>query len=288
MKKSEDSQSAAWKERLEFVELLAYFHGTVSREEIMNRFHISAASATSVLSMYNKMAPENLIYNVRLKCYEIGKSFKPAFDVRMLTERIPVYTMPKLHKPADEAAVGRIALISRAIQRTQSLTITYSSASGKGVRQIVPVAFADNLLRWHLRAYDRKRERYSDFVFGRIQKAYPIEGDTIKDYEHPDNDKQWHSFIDLEIKAHPHNLADFQSFDMGNDIRTVKIRAAMAGYFLQLWNVDCSPNADLEGREYHYVLMNMAEVAKVADLELAPGYKGGAHVRVSRSQVKGA
>ena len=273
MKKSEGSQSAAWRERLKFVELLAYFHGTVSREEIMNRFHISAASATSVLSMYNKKAPENLSYNVRLKCYEIGRSFKPVFGVRMLTERIPVYTMPKLHKPADNDAVDRIALISRAIQRTQSLTITYSSASGKGARQIIPVAFADNLLRWHLRAYDRKRERYGDFVFGRIQEACPIEGDTIKNHEHPDNDEQWHSFIDLKIKAHPHNLTDFQSFDMGNEIRTVRIRSAMAGYFLQLWNVDCSLNANLRGKKYQYVLENIVHVTKAADLSLAPGHK---------------
>ena len=272
MKKSEISESATWRERLEFVELLAYFHGTVSREEIMNRFHVSAASATSVLSMYNKKAPENLSYNVRLKYYETSKSFKPVFDVRMLTERIPVYTMPKLHKPADDNAVARIALISRSIQRIQSLTITYSSASGKSARQIVPVAFADNLLRWHLRAYDRKRERYSDYVFGRIQEVSPIEGDTIKAHEHPDNDKQWHSFIDLKLRAHPYNLVDARSFDMGNEIYTIKIRAAMAGYFLQVWNVDCSHGANLKGPKYHYVLTNIEEVAHVSDLDLAPGY----------------
>jgi len=176
MKKSEISESAAWSERLEFVELLAYFHGTVSREEIMNRFHVSATSATSILSMYNKKAPENLSYNVRLKCYEIGKSFKHVFDVRMLTERIPVYTMPKLHKPADDDAIARIALISRAIQRTKSLTITYSSASGKSERQIVPVAFADNLLRWHLRAYDRNAGNMAILFSGEFMKYLQLKG----------------------------------------------------------------------------------------------------------------
>ena len=61
---------------------------------------------------------------------------------------------------------------------------------------------------------------------------------------------------------------------MGTDIHRVRIRAAMAGYFLQLWNVDCSPDANLKGKEYQYVLANVAEVAKVADLGLAPGYNG--------------
>ena len=275
MEKRQKKLPVAQKERLEFVELLAYFHGTVSRDEIMNRFGISAASATNILSKYSQTAPENLSYNVRLKRYEIGKSFKPVFNVRVLMERIPVYTMPQLHKPADNDVIERIALISRAIQRTQSLTITYTSASsGRSSRQIVPVAFADNRLRWHLRAYDRKRERYADFVFRRILEVNLIEGDTIQEHEHPKNDKQWHSFIDLRIKAHPHNLADVQAFSMGTDIHSVRIRAAMAGYFLQLWNIDCSPDANLKGQEYQYVLANVAEVAKVTDLELAPGYSG--------------
>ena len=267
--------SVAQREKLAFVERLAYFHGIVNREDILNRFGISAASATNILSVYSQMAPQNLSYNIRLKGYEIGKSFKPIFDVRMLIERIPVYTMPKLHDPDDNKAIERIAALSRAIQRTQSLTITYSSASsGTSTRQIIPVAFADNYLRWHLRAYDRKREKYADFVFRRIHEVSQIERDTIQEHEHPKNDKQWHSFIDLKIKAHPHNLTDAKSFTMNKKFYGVRIRAAMAGYFLQLWNVDCSPETRLRGKEYQYALENLTEVSAVADLGLAPGYEG--------------
>ena len=275
MKERKRNLPDAQKEKLEFVELLAYFNGIVSRQDITRRFDISLASATNILTMYSQMAPTNLSYNVRLKRYEIGVPFKPIFDVRIMLERIPVYTMPKLHKAADNDTIERIAVISRAIQKTQSLVINYSSvSSGTSTREIIPVAFADNWLRWHLRAYDRKREKYADFVLRRIQQANPIEGDTIQDHEHPNNDKEWHSFIDLKIKAHPHNLADVESFAMGADGLSVEIRAAMTGYFLRLWNVDCSPDASLRGKTYQYVLANIAEVAKVADLRLAPGYDG--------------
>ena len=275
MKERKRDLPDAQEEKLEFVEHLAYFCGIVNREDITTRFGISPASATNILTLYSQKAPGNLDYNIRLKRYEIGWSFKPIYDVRKVNERIPVYTLPKLHKPAGNDAIDRLAVISRAIQKTQSLTIAYSSASsGTSTRQIVPVAFADNWLRWHLRAYDRSREKYVDFVFKRIQEANLIEGDTIQDHEHPTNDKQWHSFIDLKIKPHPHNLADVESFAVGTDIHNVEIRAAMAGYFLQLWNVDCSPDSSLRGKEYQYVLTNMAEVAKVVDLRLAPGYDG--------------
>ena len=274
MGENQEILTAVQEERLEFVELLAYFHGTVSRDEIMNRFSISAASATNILSQYSRMAPENLSYNIRLKCYEIGKSFKPVFNVRKFTERIPMYTMPRLYKPVNREEIERIARISRAIQRTQSLTITYSSASGgRSPQRIVPVAFADNGLCWHVRAYGRNREQYVDFVFRRILDVCANEGDTVKDHEHPKNDKEWHSFIDLTVKAHPYNLEDAQYFAVGTDTHTVRIRAAMAGYFLQFWNVDCSSDSKLRGEKYKYVLANVTEIAKVADLELAPGYE---------------
>lgn len=272
MKTSEDP-TIAQMEKLQFVEHLAYFHGAVNREDLINRFGISKASATNVMSAYSRMAPENLRYDIRLKRYEISNVFKPVFNVHILIERIPVYTIPKLLKPADDEAIEKIALISRAIQNMKSLTIVYTSAaSGTSTRQIIPVAFADNLLRWHLRAYDRHKEKFVDFVFARIQKVNLIEHDVIEHHEHPNNDKQWHSFIELKINAHPHNLVNTQSFDMGNEIRNVRLRAAMAGYFLQLWNVDCSQDASLVGKEYQYILENLTEVSEVADLELAPGY----------------
>ena len=270
MKKNEHLTKAQ-EEKLKFIELLAYFHGIVNREDIIKRFGVSAASATNILSQYNQMAPKNLDYSIRLKSYEISRSFKPIFNVRMLFERIPVYTIPTLHKLIDNDGIDRIAIISRAIQRVCLLKVTYSSiSSGIGTRQIIPVAFANTQLRWHLRAYDRKRKQYADFVFRRILRVKPIKDSIIKEYEHPNNDKQWHSFIDLKIKAHPHNVVDTNI--VNTNTYNIRIRAAMVRYFLQLWNVDCSSNANLEGKQYQYILENIKEVAKLTDLKLAPGY----------------
>ena len=102
-----DESNIVLMERLQFVELLAYFHGAVNREDLVNRFGISTASATNVLSAYNQMAPENLRYNIRLKRYEISSSFRPVFNVRILLERVPVYTMPKMQKPADDEVIEK-------------------------------------------------------------------------------------------------------------------------------------------------------------------------------------
>ena len=269
--KRNDCLTEKQKEKLEFIELLTYFHGIINREDIIKKFNVSAASATNILSKYSQIAPKNLDYNIHLKSYEISKTFNPIFNTQMFLERIPVYTIPTLNKQIDIDEIDRIAMISRAIQRVHSLKITYSSiSSGTSNREIVPVAFANTLLRWHLRAYDRKRKRYADFVFRRISKVKQVESDTIKKHEHPNNDKQWHLFIDLKIKAHPHNVADTNT--ISSNIYNIRIRAAMAGYFLQLWNIDCSSNSNLKGKKYQYLLENIEEVSKLTDLKLAPGY----------------
>ena len=267
--------SSTQEKRLKFIEYLVYFQGTVAREDIKNKFRVSPASSTNDFSMYEKLAPDNIIYNVRLKCYEISDSFVPLFGYQTITDRLPIYSLPKLNKPADASTIDRVALIARAIQREKSLNIIYFSASsGKTERQVVPVAFADNLLRWHLRAYDRERGKFSDFVINRIKLAEIIKDDIIQPHEHQSKDIQWHSSVELKIVPHSQNLANAEFFMAGNEKSySVNVRAAMAGYFLELWNVDCSPDANLIGKQYQYALSNLGEVAVAADLTLAPGYK---------------
>ena len=159
-----EEQTVARIERLRFIELLLYFGGSVNRDDLINRFGISKASASNLLSAYGQLAPDNLTYNVRHKRYEIARSFKPVFNGRMPTDRVPVYTVPKLYEPISDKEVEKIALISRAIQAGRPLSIVYTSASsGRTKREVVPVAFGDNLLRWHLRAFDRNRQRFFGF-----------------------------------------------------------------------------------------------------------------------------
>ena len=268
-----EEQTVARIERLRFIESLLYFGGSVNRDDLINRFGISKASASNLLSAYGQLAPNNLTYNVRQKRYEIAPSFKAVFNGRIPTERVPVYTVPKLYEPIRDKDIERIAMISRAIQAGKPLSIVYASASsGRSKREIVPVAFGDNLLRWHLRAFDRNRQRFSDFVLHRVSDVAELYGDQIQPFEHPNSDTRWHTFVELKIRVHAENLDDASSFAPDCGIFRVKLRAAMAGYFLQLWNVDCSDKGKLRGKQYQYLLDNLAEVAEVADLTLAPGY----------------
>ena len=52
----------------------------------------------------------------------------------------------------------------------------------------------------------------------------------------------------------------------------VTVRAAVAGYVLRQWQVDCSTDAYLRGPEYRLRLANRQVLAGVASAVLAPGY----------------
>jgi hypothetical protein len=62
-------------------------------------------------------------------------------------------------------------------------------------------------------------------------------------------------------------------FAMDNGVLEVSVRAAMAGYLLRRWNVDCTEEADLRGAEYQLYLRNRQTLYGAENLMLAPGYE---------------
>ena len=53
----------------------------------------------------------------------------------------------------------------------------------------------------------------------------------------------------------------------------INVRAAVAGYVLRHWNVDCTKDHSLEGPEYHLWLKNRQALYDVENLVIAPGYQ---------------
>jgi hypothetical protein len=57
-----------------------------------------------------------------------------------------------------------------------------------------------------------------------------------------------------------------------------RVKAALAGYVLRRWNVDCSSDHGLEGQEYHLYCKNIKSLKDLRELDistlaLAPGFK---------------
>jgi predicted DNA-binding transcriptional regulator YafY len=279
------------RDRLAFIELRMRFLGEVRRQDLIARFGIQAAAASRDLASYKDLVPGNIDYDGKNKVYVRAAWFRPLFDfspARVLTWLTQGYgdNEPVRHRPliATEAAteisnpnLETLSVVTRAIFRKTAVQITYRAlTSGLTTREIAPFALADNGSRWHVRAFDRRTREFRDFVLARITDAGFVDG-SVADAERPDQDIQWNRIVELELVPHPANMRNPDTIEaeygMTDGKLVTRVRAALVGYMLRRWNVDCTPDHSLKGGENHLWLKNRQALYGVANLMLAPGYK---------------
>lgn len=278
------------RDRLAFIELRARFIGEIGRQDLIARFGIQTAAASRDLALYRTIAPGNIEYDTKARTYLGAAQYKPVFDFppeRVLSWLAQGYADgepirlkgPLPHEGSRlpyRLSLDRVAVLSRAIRQGKPVALTYRSlSSGLTTREIIPFALADSGLRWHVRAFDRRSGAFRDFALGRIEEARLMAG-GVADHERADRDIQWNRIAELELVPHPGNVEHPDTLEaeygMEGGVLKIQVRAAMAGYLLRRWNVDCTDDHRLRGPEYHLWLRNRLALYGVTNLVLAPGY----------------
>ena len=287
--KSIDAISSAQQKRLSYIDFRVNYLGSISRRHLINRFGIKEAAASRDIAEYRALVSGNLDFESTRKIYIRNAEFVPYFEfgssqvLTALSEGFgDVYRKnqtPLLNcdvpSQLNHPRLEIISELSRAIKNEKVISIGYRSiGSGLSTREIVPFAFINTGLRWHVRAYDRKRSAFIDFVITRISDPKINESDIL-DCERMGADIQWNRIVELIVVAHPGlKNPDTIEFDFGmiDGKLKVNVRAAVAGYLLRIWNIDCSDDGSLEGNEFHLWLANNAALYGVESLAFAPGY----------------
>lgn len=282
----------AQRERLAHVDFRLFFLGEVSRADISGRFDVAPAVATRDLARYRALAPENIRFDGSSKTYRATNDFKPLFKHSLdralsalskgfgdglggaASGLVPCEYPAPINRPAIEV----LAAVTRAISGRRVLSVSYvSSSSGATDREIVPLALADNGLRWHVRAFDRRTSSFRDFVLTRIRSVRALSGEPAPE-ESAVHDVQWSREVEMEIVPHPDfprpELAELD-YPMADGVLRIRARAALAGYVLRRWSVDCSEGHSLRGPEYRLWLSNRAVLEGVDSASIAPGYAYG-------------
>lgn len=274
-------------ERLAFIEARLYFLGELQRQDVAQRFSVASVQASRDLSFYKQLAPKNLSYDYRERTYQPSDKFRRIFELS--TENVLWWLRSGLGDGLPHPAgiptesvntlcipdADMLAQVTRAIYRSKVLEIKYLSlSSGYKKRQIAPHALVESGNRWHVRAFDRENNRFSDFVINRIQEVRALE-DNAAEHELPNADAQWNKQIHLTLVPHPkitHKAAIEADYQMKGGQIQVQCRAAVAGYMLRRWGVDCSIDCTLNPGEYHLALHNTDSLAGVESADLAPGH----------------
>lgn len=273
--------------RLLYIDYRAWFFGQLGRAELINRFGMAEAAATRDIKQYKALAPNNLHYDAKSKSYKTNEQFQPLFDHQpqqvlatlaegigesLITEQsIPCEQPTQLNQPD----LATLATLTRAIHQNRVVEIEYlSPESGESRRIIAPHVLVDNGLRWHVRGYCRKRADFIDFVINRIQAAKLLD-EQPQVIETAQADQQWQTTIELELAPHPnikHPKAIELDYAMVDGVRKQQVRAAVAGYLLRKWSVDCSENHSLIGAEFQLWLRNVTALGGVNNFSISPGY----------------
>jgi hypothetical protein len=283
--------SLSQKDRLKHVELRLRFLGEIQRPALMRRFGIASAAASRDLALYKDLAPQNIVYDDKNKRYLLGPSFEPLFPIpadqvlSWLAEQQGDTSAPSSESLLPCAIPGSLSLpdqnvlssVTRAIHFKQALSIQYHAiSSGRSAREIVPFALLDTGLRWHVRAFDRKSLQFRDFVLTRIQNPQICTDRPPASDELFDQDIQWTRIVELELVPHPdqpHPEITQMDYGMTDGMLRLRLRAAIAGYALRKYSVDCSPDHSLRGPEYRLWLKDSLALYGVDNAIVAPGYQ---------------
>ena len=275
-------------QRLQYIEIKAYYTGVVSRSDVAKAFGISDAAATKDLNAYNQAAPNNLIYKHSVYGFVPADSFKaiyadlsPAAVLPLFTENLPVlggppsmgavYGIPvdTLPLPVRLPDKSVLAQIIRAITHKRKLVMTYKSLSGRDnneQRTIEPHALINTGLRWHVRAYSQDTFDFRDYVLSRITKAEMLNEEVESGAAYDDD---WVELTTLQLAPHPkleqkkrlHLLYDYGA---ENDVIELNVRRSLVGYVLQKLSVDTTSDHSLNPDKYQMIVLNRDEIEPFA------------------------
>jgi hypothetical protein len=284
-----DKLGYAQKQRLAYIDFCLLFKGSIYRQDLINRFEVGLSAGSRDFSIYKELASNNLNYDSRQKRYFQTELFQPLFEhdakrtlVKLANDISDGFdAIGDIHFPVESPTslnipdIFIVARLVQAILNNKAVSAIYTSlSSGSGSRELVPHSIVDNGLRWHLRAFDRKSQSFRDFVLTRISKV-SIKN-TSETSEQIDADDEWQRLLPLQLVPHPKNInyptAIEMDYGMKNSQLLIEVRAAMTGYLLRRWNVDCSERGTLIGAEYQLWLQNRFTLKNIQNLSIAPGY----------------
>jgi hypothetical protein len=286
-----DGRKPRWgaSQRLEFIEFRLFWDGVLNRADIIDRFGVSAAQASTDLALYKDLASENFEYDASQKHFVATDGFTPrifqpnadrylvqlkAIDDKVISVAdtnmgaLPaIDAMPIPHRRVDPNILRRLLLT---IRSQRGLSVFYHSMNAERPlplwRGITPHALAFDGLRWHVRAYSHLEARFKDFVLSRILDL----GSEIQSGKLADEDAQWHEFFDVVLIPNP-KLSESQretvarDYEMTDGCLRIPVRRALLYYFNKRLRFDVADKAD-HTKETPVILSNKTEFQRALKL----------------------
>ncbi len=246
--------------RLAFIDFRLCWERRINRSDLIEFFGISPQQASADLQEYLDRAKGEVGYDKSAKTYVATSSFAPKFvsaDPRSYLDQLAaqhlgilgrrsafIGTLPEfdtVEVPQRHVETSVLVGLLEALRNRQELEIQYQSMNSPDAswQTISPHAFASDGLRWHVRAFSHKHQEFRDFVMARIVALRNERQTEIN----PANDSEWNRNVTIKFGPHP-ELSDAQrkaierEYEMKKGEKAIKVRAALAFYYLQRLQLD--------------------------------------------------
>lgn len=237
--------------RFSFFEARLFWLGRASRKDMAEYLGISLERASAAIREYLELAPDNAHYDPSDKVYKPTKDFEPII-INPSPDQVlghllledgflsPMPEMLRLPVPKRALPTDTLRVLLSTMTECQSIDILYRSMSSSEPiwRRITPHAFGHDGFRWHVRAYCSLKNRFSDFVLGRIVET----GERDDSRMEAEQDEMWNETASIRIGPHP-GLNDNQraaiemDYGMENGEALFEVRKAMLFYALKQLNL---------------------------------------------------
>ena len=268
-----NEENWAARERLRMLEMLLWWRGWVGRADLLERFGISAAQASSDFQKYLKLNGKDISYQTSRKRYEATAQFgcclhepsleeavrvllagnvqmeNPALPTDGTVEKVAILTLPR--RRALPEIVRRVFVALLAEQR---LRVFYHSLSSDAAtwRYLRPSALTWDGRRWNVRAWCGNRLEWRDFVLGRISTA---EWPEVFAEDLP-ADEAWLTWETVKLRLNPALGAESRAalqmdYGLEGEEIEIRVRQALKGYFLAEMFIDGEGHTTLPN---HFVM----------------------------------
>lgn len=256
----------AQRQRLTYIESVAYWEGRIDRPRVAREFNVSENHVTKDFRLYKDAFPGNIQYDESSRVYRPtrhfkarighgspeeylallrakaeqrdGNNFVPSIGSDVVSDAVP--------PPKGKLEGAVLNAVTRAISLRTGLSITYQSKTRAQPvpRRVWPHALLFNGTRWHARAYDEERGAFIDLVIQRILTAKPVNEPSPVEVE---NDVAWNTQISIEViprRSLSPSQAEVVAQEFGMTplgrgwVWNVRLRECLAGYFIYLHRLD--------------------------------------------------
>ncbi len=299
-------------QRMEFIEFRLYWEGAINRSDLIDQFGVSVPQASNDLTAYRQMAAENVTYDLSAKSYVPTPAFRPKFlklnpdrylaQLKALSDGIldtadtwlasqpDTGVLPIPNRRTDPSVLQAVLM---AVRRKGGVRIEYQSTSPENPdpiwRWISPHAFGFDGLRWHVRAFCHRDNRFKDFILGRCLAA----GEQGPSAAAAKEDWQWQTFFQVVLQPNP-DLTDGQrravalDYNMTDQKITVPVRFALLYYFYKRLRLDVAEHFD-QPRERPVVVANRKDfdtALRKADVPLSTSERAAPKGHVARTRLQ--